>query len=619
MAWERAEEVQENDAGELRAKIGGQWVRVADAQENDAGQFRVMRLAQSAAPAMSKAATPTENPRSIKNMIGAAVEPNLALLSGALVSPLAGLAGIAGSLLPGKEGRGAEWVRGVEKGIYRPQTEGGINAMKAIGAPFELIAEGGHRAGGAVSDIAGPAAGAGVNAALQALPMLFGAKNLKLPEVPASGLIQKAMDIGKNVFGPIEGRAGRLLNTVAGPQRAVAVADAMAAHRDAVPGSIATVGEAAVPAGSAEMAALQKIIESRDPSKYGEFGISSAQEAARDAAVGKIARLPDWENPVLPPVEAAKAVRAANAKVNYGAVDADVVIPSDPKITAILERPSMLKAIDRAKTMAKETGADFPDIAGNGLTVRNAQTIKMALDDLVKNPERFGIGASEIAGIEGTKTVFINWLNNASPGWEKARVAYAADSAPVNRMETGQALRDALTNSLGTAERPTVFANAVKKAAEEQSFGTGKPRMADLTAADQQVIGALTEELARNQRFDKAAGEGAKEALHRIGASIPQIPSAGMFSPKFSVPRAIYNRVVGGAEEGVLRYLAKHADNPQKFAELMRNATPQQRTTIANALMRYQAGLGAQQGAVLANEQPQGILSQQYPAGVLGQ
>lgn len=46
MAWEQAEKVQKNSAGEYRAMINGEWVPVAAAQKNSAGQYRVDRGAQ---------------------------------------------------------------------------------------------------------------------------------------------------------------------------------------------------------------------------------------------------------------------------------------------------------------------------------------------------------------------------------------------------------------------------------------------------------------------------------------------------------------------------------------------------------------------------------------------
>jgi hypothetical protein len=43
MAWESAEKVQKNDAGEFRALIGGEWVPVAKAQKSDTGEYRIDR------------------------------------------------------------------------------------------------------------------------------------------------------------------------------------------------------------------------------------------------------------------------------------------------------------------------------------------------------------------------------------------------------------------------------------------------------------------------------------------------------------------------------------------------------------------------------------------------
>jgi hypothetical protein len=53
MAWENAERVQKNSAGQYRALIGGEWVPVTRAQKNSAGEFRVERIATAppAAPA----------------------------------------------------------------------------------------------------------------------------------------------------------------------------------------------------------------------------------------------------------------------------------------------------------------------------------------------------------------------------------------------------------------------------------------------------------------------------------------------------------------------------------------------------------------------------------------
>ena len=45
MAWESAERVQKNSAGQYRALIGGEWVPVARAQKSSTGEYRVEREA----------------------------------------------------------------------------------------------------------------------------------------------------------------------------------------------------------------------------------------------------------------------------------------------------------------------------------------------------------------------------------------------------------------------------------------------------------------------------------------------------------------------------------------------------------------------------------------------
>ena len=59
MAWEPAEKVQKNEAGEYRAMIGGEWVPVAKAQKNDAGEYRVERSGAPSASPVGAGGTPS--------------------------------------------------------------------------------------------------------------------------------------------------------------------------------------------------------------------------------------------------------------------------------------------------------------------------------------------------------------------------------------------------------------------------------------------------------------------------------------------------------------------------------------------------------------------------------
>lgn len=173
-------------------------------------------------PAPQAAPTkPAESPYSVRNLAGAGIEPLLALASGFVAAPVSGLAGMVGASLPGREGQGARVTERVGNALtYQPRTQGGKTALGAIAAPFEALAEGAHSAGGAVSDVAGPAAGAGVNAALQVVPQILLGRGLgKAAPIPgqmtAPPNVQAAVGRGLKLT-PEEAGGGRISRFLSG-------------------------------------------------------------------------------------------------------------------------------------------------------------------------------------------------------------------------------------------------------------------------------------------------------------------------------------------------------------------------------------------------------------------
>lgn len=144
--------------------------------------------------AKEKAPTPAPvEPEKKKSNVSAIAERNLparyetpvALASGALAAPIAGLAGIVGSLLPGEAGQGARWVKNVQEAIaYQPTSEGAKKVMEGVGTVLENVIEKPTEAiGSGVAEIYGPTAGAVTKGALQAAPGLLGFRGAKQPAV----------------------------------------------------------------------------------------------------------------------------------------------------------------------------------------------------------------------------------------------------------------------------------------------------------------------------------------------------------------------------------------------------------------------------------------------------
>ena len=528
--------------------------------------------------------------------LGGAVEPNMTLGSGMVAAPLAGLAGIAGSVLPGPEGQGANWTRNVQEAMtYQPMSEGGKDAMKVIGYPFEKIGEFSRWLGGGATDLTGsPAVGAGAETALTAAQMI---PLLKYgPNIPKSSphLATGPRRFVQNLFGDKETRAGALAGDVAGDRRAAVVA-ALKGHKNTLPGSVATAGQAALPAGSAEFAALQEMVANRAPSKYGTAGIEGVQEGARQAAAESIARTPaDLAAALKARTTATAPMREANlvsANVLHGGVKADALIQAlDKKLSTPGLRSSdvvqkSLGAVrEKIAALGEKTGTvDAKDLytirkeAGNTISAFAKETSnwdKRLTSGLQKDVQ--GIIDSSIESAGGVT-------------WKDYLAKYGKMSEPVNRMETGRIVADALRNSLGTAERPATFATTLKKAAEEQSFATGKARMADLTPAEQGLVEAIKGELARDATLKRMAQEGSQETARRVGASLPVAPGVGVFAPKINVMRALYNRLIGKAEESTLRVLAEKMDNPKEMARIMELAVQPTlpRSQLADQLLKY--------------------------------
>ena len=151
MDWEPAEKVQKNDAGELRANIGGEWFPVAKAQKSSTGEFRVMRAEGVAAP--TEAAGPIDAEPS-KPYWQRALDPVLETVLGAGGAIIGGGAGtlaapgpgtIAGGVAGGGLGYAAakEIEKNIENYMGQRQPQGlaqeSLDAAKntLIGATFE--------------------------------------------------------------------------------------------------------------------------------------------------------------------------------------------------------------------------------------------------------------------------------------------------------------------------------------------------------------------------------------------------------------------------------------------------------------------------------------------------
>lgn len=167
-----------------------------------------------------------------------------AMLTGAVAQPISGLAGLAATALPGKEGSGAETVQKVRGALsYAPQSGAAQTVLEYAAKPFEMLKEGagwvGEKAGSVVgAPIAGRAIGEFVGeAAPQVYPLAKGLGKLRAgaaePSLQAKN-VAAAREAGYTVPPSLDPEAGLLARATekfAGPK---SVAQAAAEKNQAV-------------------------------------------------------------------------------------------------------------------------------------------------------------------------------------------------------------------------------------------------------------------------------------------------------------------------------------------------------------------------------------------------
>lgn len=383
--------------------------------------------------------------------------------------------------------------------------------------------------------------------------------------------------------------------------RAPEVINALRNQPEIVPGALPTAGEAAAPTGITEYAALQERARRQLPTPY--FAREQAQNAARVDAIRQVGGTPLS-------LETARKVREATAKTNYGAAGAQLV-DVDPTFTALLDRPSMNIVLTQAKKLAAEFNKPFsigrtvPEqrIPGRNLgagwqgpeTVIPAQTakypvesmhfVKMAFDEIIKDPPTFGIGKVEARAIANTRGEFLRWLENKASGYRTARTTFAQQSGPINQMEVGQYLESKLTSALQDEAklRPGVFAGAVEAAPQTIQRATGGARfekLSDILTPDQiKIVEDVRKDLARQASYETQ--------VQRAGAAGPQAAKAGTEQIKkvvggVSIPNpletvvtfanAVLKRFAGKIDRKLAMEIATEMLDPQTAAAALEQA-----------------------------------------------
>ena len=431
---------------------------------------------------------------------------------------------------------------GGKKGVVESLKAQGRGVLKGLGGFGDI---GGSAIGLPTSEDVSQAFGLEETPPQYAMDELFGS-------MIGPGLVTKPLGLAGRAISGAAGGVSNWLNPKnmallqAAEGKGPEILNALRAPTTIVPGSTPTAAQAASPVGSTLYSALEAQVSKEMPTAF--LAREDAQAAARLAALRTVAQNKEA-------LDAAKSTREVTAGELYGAAETNI-IPSDEIFRGLMFTPSGKAAMARAEKLAAEKkqpfkfGNDTPeqvvqtkilDAEGNPITqtipaevaqypVSSLHHIKTAMDDLIKNPERFGIGAAEAGAIKSTRKKYLTWLENAAPEYRVARETFAKQSAPINTMEIGQYLEGKLVPALGedAAQRAAVYSAALRDASGTiQKATTGMPRFDSLTkvlsADDIKTLENIRADLAREARTSKMAREGARAEKETETPTLPNL------------------------------------------------------------------------------------------------
>jgi hypothetical protein len=292
------------------------------------------------------------------------------------------------------------------------------------------------------------------------------------------------------------------------------------------------------------------------------YAARQAQEASRAQRMAQVAGTPEE-------LAAAQEARTAAAKTNYAEAfrQAAPDLPED-----LLTRPSMKAAFKVADDLAAERGAAATPMEA-------LHNVKLALDQIVSEPGDYGLAGAQKAAIQGTRKEFIKELEK-NAAYKKARADFAAQSAPINRMQVAQQLQKSLTAPLtGEATRAGAFATAVEEAPRTIKKATGQQffsKLEDILGPDDmKIVNDIRDEFRRTKLADEQARLGraaAPEVDELASARIASSMNIPFLNRAWTIANTVIKRSLGRIDEKLATEIGMMMQDPAELSKAITKA-----------------------------------------------
>lgn len=420
---------------------------------------------------------------------------------------------------------------------------------------------------------------------------------------------------------------GRVYEAAANPKNALymraaegkgaEIVNALRGASEIVKGSAPTAAQAAVDTG---VVGFQKLGKSASRVAETEYAARAAQQAeAQLGAVRSVGKTADA-------ISEAELRRADVTAPMYKKAD-ETLSKVDQEFEQILSSPSMQKAIARAQNLAADkripfsmddAGVDSAFTAGmvdaqgmplskpsaarfSQLPGTSIHFIKQSLDDMIKDPATFGIGAAEANVVKAIRGEFLDWVGKQSknPAYIEARDTFSKLSQPINQMKVGQFLEKKLVPALGeetAALRARGYATALDDATSTiKKATTGESRfktLEDVFKSDPdalKVLRSVKDDLTRQAKYERLAKGPVGHDIDVTKASqalVGETLLPNMINRITSVSNDIWRRMRGKINQDVAMEVAVEMLHPGKAADVLEKAIAQQarRKTMGDAI-----------------------------------
>jgi len=540
-------------------------------------------------------------PDSMTGAARGAVESGAQILTGIPAAAAGGLRGLYGLATGDTAEEAARKSQALQETMtYQPRTQEGQRISQAIGLPIELASKGAGYVGGKIGKAIGnEAAGQTIGevSPVVAATLYGGAKALSGAQaLQAGGGIKTPQIIPESVKDIARTRyeAGQKVLAEKAIQQAVPEAErakvVSALERRAEP----MVPESTVTSADAIARMNREMALKGQPERFGGGLVSMQEQLSKvPETSGQLRTIQLQQETARAKVLAqgagtekqystAVALRKANAEQNYGAIK-DNLVRADQELVGMFSRPSMEKALAKAEQLAREKGDAFA-IGGDAgaFPIQSLQYVKMALDDMTKDPKNYGLGATEVKLIGDTRNQFMGWIEKTAKPYADANRAYAIDSQPIQQMDLWRLMQDKFVTPTGK-EAPGSYLKALRDQTKLIKDATGYRKGTSVDKIFNTEQSALAARLAAEMEMELVKKRMASEVnVTGVGKfaeiSEPQLPR--MINTTSTVANWLIKMLGKDANVPVNQFAAEILADPKKTAAVLKQINPDYRPGV---------------------------------------